>query len=118
MPRAPVAEFPFYGERIAFPLHAQYMVLSTTHWMPLVNGYSDHIPQDFREAAVVLDSFPSNDSFAVLHATACATSACTGTCTGRAQDEIRERLEAVQPAPAASSRAMPTMTLYEIVAFP
>src|SRR5262249_3527782 len=26
MPRAAVAEFPFYGERIAFPLHAQYMV--------------------------------------------------------------------------------------------
>ena len=66
MPRAPVAEFPFYGERVAFPLHAQYMVLSTSHWMPLVNGYSDHIPQDFREAAAVLDSFPSNDSFAVL----------------------------------------------------
>ena len=63
---APLAEFPFYGERVAFPLHAQYMVLSTTHWMPLVNGYSDHIPQDFREAAFVLDSFPSNDSFAVL----------------------------------------------------
>ena len=66
MPRAVVAEFPFYGERIAFPLHAQYMVLSTTHWMPLVNGYSDYIPQDFRDAAFVLDSFPSNDTFEIL----------------------------------------------------
>ena len=45
--RAPVAEFPFYGERIAFPLHAQYMLFSTSHWMPLVNGYSDVIPLDF-----------------------------------------------------------------------
>ena len=66
MPRAPLAEFPFYGERVAFPLHAQYMVFSTAHWMPLINGYSDHIPGDFREAAFVLDSFPSNDAFAVL----------------------------------------------------
>ena len=65
-PRAPLAEFPFYGERIAFPLHAQYMLFSTTHWMPLVNGYSDVIPLDFREAAPVLDSFPSPDAFAVL----------------------------------------------------
>ena len=66
MPRGAVAEFPFYGERVAYPLHAQYMVLSTSHWMPLVNGYSDYIPPDFREAAFVLDSFPSNDTFAVL----------------------------------------------------
>ena len=40
------------------PLHAQYMVFSTAHWMPLINGYSDHIPDDFRQAAFVLDSFP------------------------------------------------------------
>src|SRR4029077_9943717 len=55
-----------YGERIAFPLHAQYMLFSTSHWMPLVNGYSDVIPLDFREAAAVLDSFPSRDAFMVL----------------------------------------------------
>src|SRR5207245_8510984 len=58
-PRGPVAEFPFYGERIAFPLHAQYMLFSTSHWMPLVNGYSDVIPLDFRPAAGVLPAFPS-----------------------------------------------------------
>ena len=67
-PRGVVAEFPFYGERIAFPLHAQYMLFSTSHWMPLVNGYSDVIPLDFREAAAVLDSFPSSDAFRVLAA--------------------------------------------------
>ena len=66
MPRGVVAEFPFYGERVAYPLHAQYMVLATTHWMPLVNGYSDYIPPDFRETAFLLDSFPSTDTFAVL----------------------------------------------------
>ena len=65
-PRAPLAEFPFYGERIAFPLHAQYMLFSTAHWQPMVNGYSDVIPTDFRESAAVLSAFPSNDAFAVL----------------------------------------------------
>ena len=25
------------------------MLKSTTHWQPLINGYSDHIPQDFRD---------------------------------------------------------------------
>ena len=65
-PRAAIAEFPFYGERIAFPLHAQYMLFSTAHWMPMVNGYSDVIPADFREAAPVLDSFPSDDAFRTL----------------------------------------------------
>src|SRR5207302_10940895 len=48
LPRAPLAEFPFYGERVAFPLHTQYMLFSTVHWLPLANGYSDIIPADFR----------------------------------------------------------------------
>jgi hypothetical protein len=117
MPRAPMAEFPFYGERIAFPLHAQYMVLSTTHWMPLVNGYSDHIPQDFREAAFVLDSFPSDDAFAVLQKRRVRYIGIHWDMfVGRA-DEIRARLEPY-------SRYLrvlasdPTMTLYEVVSFP
>ena len=66
LPKGALAEFPFYGERIVFPLHSQYMFFSTRHWMPLVNGYSDVIPSDFRADAPVLDSFPSRDSFLVL----------------------------------------------------
>ena len=31
--------------------------------MPLVNGYSDYIPQDFRDHAAALGGFPSRDSF-------------------------------------------------------
>ena len=45
MPRAPLAEFPFYGGRVAWHLHTQYMVFSTSHWLPLLNGYSDHTPR-------------------------------------------------------------------------
>lgn len=63
MPRGPVAEFPFYWERPDFPRHARYMLFSTYHWQPLINGYSDHIPVDFREIVRPLSGFPSRDGF-------------------------------------------------------
>ena len=117
LPRAPVAEFPFYGERIAFPLHAQYMVLSTTHWMPLVNGYSDHIPQDFRDTAFVLDSFPSNDAFAVLQRHRVRYITIHWDMFVARAAEIRTRLEPYSRhlRVLASDDAM---TLYEVVSFP
>lgn len=117
MPRAPVAEFPFYGERVAFPLHAQYMVLSTSHWMPLVNGYSDHIPQDFREAAAVLDSFPSNDSFAVLQRRRVRYIGVHWAMYGPRAGEIRARLEPFSRYLRQLS-SDGDMTLFEIVSFP
>jgi hypothetical protein len=116
-PRAPVAEFPFYGERIAFPLHAQYMLFSTRHWMPLVNGYSDVIPADFREAAAVLDGFPSNDAFAVLARRRVRYIAIHWDMYAGRQEEIRRRL--VPYAGILRSLADdPRMTLYEVVRFP
>jgi hypothetical protein len=66
VPRGVVAEFPFFERRSNFHLHTEYMLNSTVHWLPLVNGYSDHIPQDFRELAVTLASFPSPESFEAL----------------------------------------------------
>jgi hypothetical protein len=39
------------------------MLKSTVHWQPLVNGYSDHIPADFRTRANTLATFPSKESF-------------------------------------------------------
>ena len=117
MPRGALAEFPFYGERIAFPLHAQYMVLSTTHWMPLVNGYSDYIPQDFREAAAVLDSFPSNDTFAVLQKRRVRYVTIHWDMYGPRAEDIRTKLKAFERylRPLGSDA---TMNLYEIIGFP
>jgi len=117
MPRAPVAEFPFYGERVAFPLHAQYMVFSTAHWMPLINGYSDHIPDEFRKAAFVLDSFPSNDAFAVLRKHRARYLGIHWDMYGPRQEEIRTRLVPFTR----HLRLLAddgTMTLYEIMSFP
>jgi hypothetical protein len=116
-PRGAVAEFPFYGERIAFPLHTQYMLFSTAHWMPLVNGYSDVIPRDFREAAAVLDSFPSNDAFIVLARHRVRYITIHWDMFGPRRDDIRRRLEPY----AANLRTLASderMSLYEIVKYP
>jgi hypothetical protein len=63
MPRGALVAFPFPGRRIDFHLHTRAMLNSTVHWQPLVNGYSDHIPADFRESAPVLATFPSDHAF-------------------------------------------------------
>ncbi len=66
LPYGPVVEFPYWYERSDFPRHAYYMLNSTAHWKPLVNGYSDHIPADFRRTVLPLSSFPSRESFGIL----------------------------------------------------
>ena len=66
LPKAPTIELPYWNRSIDFHRHAEYMLTSTAHWQPLINGYSDHIPQDFRDNSVVLATFPSRESFAIL----------------------------------------------------
>jgi hypothetical protein len=38
------------------------------HWQPLVNGYSDVVPEDFREIAVPINAFPDAASFEIMRA--------------------------------------------------
>ena len=66
LPAGPVIELPFYASGRELFGHARYMLNSTSHWMPLINGYSDYIPPDFLEAASVLKFFPSVESFRLL----------------------------------------------------
>lgn len=66
LPRGAVAEFPYFYERMDFPRHAGYMLGSTYHWQPLVNGYSDYIPRPWRDHVRQLSSFPSRESFGIL----------------------------------------------------
>jgi 4-amino-4-deoxy-L-arabinose transferase-like glycosyltransferase len=66
LPRAAVLELPFFYERSDYPRHARYMSASGWHWQPLINGYSDHIPLEFRELAPRMHGFPSMESFAEL----------------------------------------------------
>jgi len=66
LPAGPIAEFPYFNDRMQYPRHTYYMMGSTAHWRPLVNGYSDVIPQDFRAEVDVLAGFPSPQSFDIL----------------------------------------------------
>jgi hypothetical protein len=116
-PRAAVAEFPFYGERIAFPLHTQYMLFSTAHWLPLVNGYSDVFPKDFRDAAPALASFPSDDAFLALAKRRVRYITVHWDMWPGQQDVIRQRLDRYLP----NLRVLSSderMTVFEVLRYP
>lgn len=68
LPPGPVAEFPFYYERDMFHRHVYYLLNSTFHWKPLINGYGDHFPDDFRAMVVPVSSFPARAAFRLLKA--------------------------------------------------
>jgi hypothetical protein len=66
LPRGPVIEMPFFYPAVGLFQHTKYMLASTAHWMPMVNGYSDYIPPDFYEHVLLLAPFPSHDAFKIL----------------------------------------------------
>jgi hypothetical protein len=66
LPRAPLIEMPFFYPQVGLFQHTKYMLASTAHWMPMVNGYSDYIPPDFYEHVMALAPFPSRDAFKIL----------------------------------------------------
>ncbi len=66
VPRTPgtvIVEYPFFGSR-SVQFHAHYMLNSTDHWQPIVNGYSGFQPPSFYENAAVLQTFPGDEAFA------------------------------------------------------
>lgn len=66
LPRGAVAEFPFYYLEQDFHRNSLYMLYSTRHWQPLVNGYSDYIPDDFRQSVISISTFPAREAFRLL----------------------------------------------------
>jgi hypothetical protein len=66
LPRGGVVEFHFPYKSTDFFRHTRYMFDSMWHWQPLINGYSDYIPQDFRDMAVPINGFPDPASFRIL----------------------------------------------------
>ena len=60
-----VAEFPFFPPA-AIHRNARYVLNSTAHWKPLVNGYSGFVPAGYAGIAEALRDFPDNRSRAEL----------------------------------------------------
>ena len=65
-PAGAVVELPMY-ERRALYGNASYMLNSTRHWKPLLNGYSGFIPASYQEAWSRMRAFPGFDSLELLH---------------------------------------------------
>jgi hypothetical protein len=65
-PGAVLAEFPFYPAADVYR-NAEYVLASTEHWRPLVNGYSGFTPPGFAQRAEILRRFPDEAAFAELH---------------------------------------------------
>ena len=70
------------------------MLLSAYHWHPLVNGYSDHIPQWFRDEVIRISSFPTAESLQIVVGRHQARYAIFHTryYDGRSRQRLRERL--------------------------
>jgi hypothetical protein len=98
LPPGAVVELPFWYVRSDFPRHARYMLLSTYHWHPLVNGYSDHIPQWFRNEVIRISSFPTAESLQIVVDRHQAKYAIFHTryYDSRSRVHLRERLEQYQ----------------------
>ena len=52
-----LAEMPFYPPQTVFE-NARYVLNSTAHWRPLMNGYSGYTPGSYADAAILMSRFP------------------------------------------------------------
>jgi hypothetical protein len=66
-PFGAVLELPLYSQRHTFS-RTRYMLSSTAHWKPLVNGYSGFTPPAFTKRAESLRRFPDDAAFAEMAA--------------------------------------------------
>lgn len=55
--RVLLVEVPFWPPQGAFE-HAEYVLNSTAHWRPMLNGYSGYLPQSYRQNAQLFWYFP------------------------------------------------------------
>jgi len=56
-PHVVLAEVPFYPRQAVFE-NAEYVLNSTAHWRPLMNGYSGYTPASYSASAAVFWYFP------------------------------------------------------------
>ena len=63
-----ILEYPTPSKDFIPWLDADYAFWSTTHWRPLINGYSGYYPASYLERAARLERFPSDDTLAELRA--------------------------------------------------
>jgi hypothetical protein len=65
--RVVLVEVPFYPPEAIF-MNAEYVLNSTAHWRPLMNGYSGYTPESYREVAWPFWNFPAEASIDAMRA--------------------------------------------------
>ena len=60
-----LAEMPFYPRQAVFE-NAEYVLNSTAHWRPLMNGYSGYTPESYGQLADDLWHFPDDRAIAAM----------------------------------------------------
>lgn len=66
LPRGALLELPYYTAPADRHLNTAYMLSSTTHWQPILNGSNDYIPGDAWNDGLTLARFPDAESWQVL----------------------------------------------------
>jgi hypothetical protein len=64
---AVIVELPLWSYRVA-SANAPYLLNSTRHFRPMLNGYSGIIPPSYHRSVEAVDGFPGPASLAALHA--------------------------------------------------
>jgi hypothetical protein len=65
-PAAVVVELPVYSRR-DWAGNAVYMLNSTRHWKPIVNGYSGFLPASYARLQPLLEPFPGYEALETMH---------------------------------------------------
>jgi hypothetical protein len=63
---AVVIELPFHPPDVAFA-NAEYMLNSTRHWRPMLNGYSGYRPASYAVTFKAIQGFPDQAALTALH---------------------------------------------------
>jgi hypothetical protein len=63
--RVLLVEVPFWPPQGAFE-HAEYVLNSTAHWRPMLNGYSGYLPQSYRKNAQLFWYFPQEHAIQAM----------------------------------------------------
>jgi hypothetical protein len=66
LPPGLILEYPTPSKNSLAFIEPDSAFWSTTHWRPLINGYSGYFPPSFWERAARLERFPSDDTLAEL----------------------------------------------------
>ena len=64
LPPGVILEYPTPSNDSIPWIDADYAFWSTTHWRPLVNGYSGYLPASFWARAQRFEQFPSDETLA------------------------------------------------------